>query len=237
MPDRWWTPLHRTELAFVVHADLTPSRARERQAREWLSREETERWNRFLHHRPRREYSLCRAALRALLCRELGCRNRTLAFVTSHHGKPAATVDGMRMPVDFNVSHSGRHGLIAISSAGRIGVDVEERVPRRDLEGAVGLILTPGERRQTTQAKEEQKVRLLYRLWTMKEALVKGLGTGFSLNMTQFEIPAVLLQGAREAIFTFPHMPAARWQLTDLSNESFAAALALELEPETAGSD
>ncbi len=37
---------------------------------------------------PRREFTLCRAVLRALLCRELGCGNEQLSFGVSDHGKP-----------------------------------------------------------------------------------------------------------------------------------------------------
>ncbi len=232
MNDCWWRPFQQRGQASVVHVDLTPNTARERQAREWLNKEEADRWHRFLHPRPQREYSLCRAALRSLLCEQLGCQNDELSFVTSHQGKPRAVVDGKRVPIHFNVSHSGQHGLIAISSAGRIGVDVEERIPRHDLEGTVGMILAAGERRAAARLNGEQQIYLLYRLWTMKEALVKALGMGFSLDMTQFALPSALHHGTQSTVFQFPHLPAINWWLTDLGNESFAAALALELGSE-----
>lgn len=233
MNDCWWRPFHQTERASVIHVDLTPNAARERHAREWLDREEEARWNRFLNPRPQREFCLCRAALRSLLCRQVGCQNGELSFATSRLGKPMAMVDEMQVPIRFNVSHSGQHGLIAISSAGRIGVDLEERITRRDLEGTVGMMLAPGEREAVARLNGKQQIRLLYHLWTMKEALAKALGLGFSLDMTQFEIPTVLRHDRQDTLFQFPHMPEVNWWLTDLSNESFAAALALELESES----
>lgn len=217
----------------VFHVDLTPDTDAEGHAGALLDKEERARWHRFLHHRPQREYSLCRAALRVILCRQLGCRNDELSFGTSHYGKPFALVNGMRTHINFNISHSGQHGLIAIVPATRIGVDVEERVPRKGLEDTVGMILTPGERKTVARASGAQKIHLLYQLWTMKEALVKALGQGFSLDMTQFEIPPSLYHGTQSDIFQFPHLPESRWRLDNLGNVSFAAALALELDAGT----
>ncbi len=95
------------------------------------------------------------------------------------------------------------------------------------------MILTPGERKTVARASGAQKMHLLYQLWTMKEALVKALGQGFSLDMTQFEIPPSLYHGTQSDIFQFPHLPESRWRLDNLGNVSFAAALALELDAGT----
>lgn len=63
----------------------------------------------------------------------------------------------------------------------------------------------------------------------MKAALLRALGFGFSLDKTQLEIPYVLCIGRQGAVFQFPHLSEVNWLLTDLSIESFVAALALEL--------
>ena len=72
-------------------------------------------------------------------------------------------------------------------------------------------------------------MRLFYRLWSLKEALIKALGTGFSLNPTRFEVPGPVLDGARSSDFRFPHSPESRWRLHDLGEPRFAAALAWRL--------
>ena len=41
-----------------------------------------------------------------------------------------------------------------------------------------------------------------------------------------FEIPAALRAGARQATFTFPDEEVPVWQVTDLSDDAYAAALA-----------
>ena len=108
-------------------------------------------------------------------------------------------------------------------------MDVEERLPRRDLDGIGGKVYGPLERRALAAATGTQKVHLFYRLWSLKEALIKALGTGFSLNPARFEVPAPMLEGARSGSFRFPHSPEGRWRLHDLGEPRFAAALAWRL--------
>ena len=212
----------------IVHVDLTPDNDREAHAFTWLDAKERDRQRRYRYDRPRREFTLCRAALRSILCHRLGCENKRLAFGASEHGKPFALVDGRAAPVSFNVSHSGKHGLIAFSAQGRLGVDVEERVTRIDLDGISEAVFGPEEQADFASAGEPEKPRLFFTLWTLKEALIKALGTGFSLNPSRFEIPSAMRRGARKGIFRFPHMPDADWRLENLGNEDFAAAIAYE---------
>ena len=167
----------------------------------------------------------------------LGCRNDELSFEALRFGKPFALVAGTPAPVSFNVSHGGQHGLIALAPAGRrIGVDVEERDARRDLDGIMRIVYTPDEQAELCVANGEQKVRLFFNLWTMKEALIKALGTGFSLNPSRFEIPPALRRGSIAGAFRFPHLPRTKWWLESLEPSGFAAAVAFDLAPETAGS-
>lgn len=227
--DRWWAPWSETEGASVLHVDLTPDPDREARAVSLLDDAEKSRRNRFLSARARREFALCRAALRISLSQRLGCAGRALSFDCLEHGKPFARVDGRRVETAFNVSHSGRHGLIAIAEHGCLGVDVEERVAQRDLEGIGSMVYGPSERRLLGIAAGGDRVRLFHRLWSMKEALIKALGTGFSLSPSRFEIPEPMLRGARSGVFRFPHLPSQEWRLLDLGERRFAAALAYRL--------
>lgn len=224
-----WRCFHQTDDATVVYVDLTVGASREAGALDWLDGAELSRRRRFLYPRPRRQFTLCRAALRSLLCSELGCRNGDLSFGTSKFGKPFARIRGIAAPVGFNVSHSGRHGLIALARAGRIGVDVEERTADRDLDGYIRLLLAPGERDALETASGNRKVDLFYSLWTMKEALIKAVGAGLSLDTTKFEIPPTMVRGTRSGIFRFGETPAVAWRLQNIGNTAFAAAIAHEL--------
>ena len=185
----WWSPWREIDGAIILHVDLTPDVEREARALSLLDDEEEVRWRRFLSERAKREYALCRAALRVSLCERLGCEGRALSFGYGEHGKPFAKVDSRRAGIGFNVSHSGRHGLIAVAAHDCLGIDVEERVEQRDLDGIGSLVYGPAERQLLAIATGDDKVHLFYRLWSMKEALIKAIGAGFSLSPTRFEMP------------------------------------------------
>ena len=215
----------------MFHVDLEPDAFREAEASRWLDAGEHARLQRFRHPRRRREFILCRAALRAVLCRQIGCRNTELAFATSRRGKPFALVDGMPSSASFNVSHSEKHGLIALAPAGRIGVDVEERSARHDPDGELRTMFASAERAELANATGHRKLHLFFTLWTMKEALVKALGEGLARDTSGFEIPPQMYRGARTTGFRFPDSPSVEWRLENLSTSRFAAALAQEVPP------
>ncbi|MDE0520604.1 MAG: 4'-phosphopantetheinyl transferase superfamily protein [Boseongicola sp.] len=227
-----WSRFHASEAATVFHVDLSRHASREREAMDWLDEAERSRQRRFVHPRPSREFTLCRAALRSLLCRELNCSNGDLSFGMSQFGKPFARVNGVAAPISFNVSHSGRHGMIALAPGGRIGVDVEERSTNRNLDVCIRLLFAPKERAEFESVSAQDKANLFYRLWTLKEALIKAVGAGLSIDTAKFEIPLTMVRGGRSGTFRFPDTPAVAWELEDIGNAEFAAAIAHEHDEE-----
>ena len=131
--------------------------------------------------------------------------------------------------VGFNVSHSGRHGLIALAPSGRVGVDVEECVPRRDFDLLSEAVFGPRERADLAAVAGGERIRLFFRLWTLKEAVAKALGTGLSFDVSRFEIPAAIRSGARRGTLRLAQIPDVRWQLADIGDERFAAAAAQQI--------
>ncbi|MCY4175791.1 MAG: 4'-phosphopantetheinyl transferase superfamily protein [Acidimicrobiaceae bacterium] len=257
---RWWTPLARLDDGVtVVHLDLSNlSNLSNRSSAEhaehefeagheaehaqaehvaeaaaWLDYDEQRRARRFGHGGARRRYIMCRGALRSLLCDALGCANERLAFVSGEHGKPSATVDGRAARVHFNVSHSGRHGLIALAGRGRVGVDVEDRAAsRHNLDALVGRMLRPAEQAAAAAAAaaggERRKRDFFLDLWTCKEALSKAHGAGLSWGASRIEIPEEMRDGARSARLRAPQAPETVWRLHNIGTDAFAAALAHE---------
>jgi len=152
-----------------------------------------------------------------------------LSFGEGAYGKPYPVVDGEPAALSFSVSHSGRHGLIAYMQGGRLGVDVEEIVPKRHLNSLIETAMGPDERRELDRMEGPARLRQFFRLWTCKEALVKALGTGFSTDISGFQIPPNIRWGEAAGVFRFAHLPDVDWQLEDIGREGFAAALASEL--------
>ena len=232
----WWSTLREIGVIRVMHVDLTPHAGREASALSWLDESEQAQWRRFLYPGPRRRFALCRAALRSLLCTQLECANAQLTFGYAGHGKPFAVIGDNRATVSFNVSHSERRGLIAYASQGRLGVDVEEYNPRRDMELLTGTVFGPNERAELALAHGREKIRLFYKLWTIKESLIKATGAGFSCDVAQFEVPPELRHGTA-GTFAFPNHPAKEWRVEYLGNEEFAGSVAYELGCDAGGYD
>ena len=217
----WWRPFAENSTAMIAYVDLDPDPDREYVAMAQFDSSEMARWRRFLNADSRREFVLCRAALRDILCARLDCGNRELSFHETESGKPVACLRGKPAPVNFNITHSGRHGLIAVVPEGRVGIDVEDRSTPRDIDGVASLTFTPAERAELAAADGVRKTKFFYRIWTMKEALIKALGVGFGLNPARFEIqagPPAMRSGARRCVFRFPHLPGERWRLENLGN-------------------
>ena len=235
----WWHVAQRIRHITVIHVDLSPDEKRENDSLNWLSPGERERNDRYIRDQSKRQFSLCRAALRALLCRQLACQNHELSFGSSKYGKPFALVRGNPASISFNVSHSGEHGLIALTSKRlRIGIDVEDRKNTRiNLDGGIQTVFAPNERAELARAHGRSKYQLFYDLWVMKEAVVKAMGVGVAKGFSQFELPPSLYRrksktgdlcitssgGGTTA------QPKTQWRLQNLGNPQYAATLAFEL--------
>lgn len=140
-------------------------------AADWqvLSTAEQARALRFRREQDRCRAVRTRACLRRLLAQRLDCGPAEVRFEVNANGKPSAPACG----VEFNVSHSGGLGLIALS-ARPVGVDIERQEADPDrLQGLEALVYTPAER----QAPLEGGV-LAH--WVAKEAALKALGVGLS---------------------------------------------------------
>ena len=227
--DCWWNHYRAIGSVRVTYVDLTPHVHHEASALLWLHENELAESRNFVHMGARRRYVLCRAALRAILCVNLGCENERLTFGEHRHGKPYALVDAIPAQISFNVSHSGKHGLVAVAPEGQIGVDVEERTTRRDFSRLIEAAFGPDEQSGLKLEHARGEFQLFFKLWTVKEALIKALGTGLSLDPATFEAPERILRGDRVGTLRFPQAPLVRWRVEDIGNEEFAAALAFDV--------
>ena len=125
-----------------------------------------------------RQRSIAAGALLQLAMDRAGVSDRKL--VTGPQGKPL--LDGAA-DFHFSLSHSGSIVLCAYGSS-PMGADVEE--PGRPLPKIVQRKCPPGEW-QWLQAQPDLNAAF-FRLWVLKEAYVKALGTGLTLGLDQYEI-------------------------------------------------
>jgi 4'-phosphopantetheinyl transferase len=177
-----------------------------------LNDEERARAARFHFERDRQRFIAGRGALRRILAAYLGRSPADLVFTVGPHGKP--TVENLGL--EFNLSHSGGWGLLAVTRDRRVGVDVE-RV-RVDFAGEdiARRFFAPAEVEALAGSAPDQYATGFFRCWTRKEAYVKARGDGLSLALDRFEVP--LDQGATHALASCLDDPSecARWSLREI---------------------
>lgn len=131
---------------------------------------------------------LAHRALGQLLIAYSG-RDEPPAILRGEHGKPYSTeLDGL----EFNVSHSGSHALIALARHLPIGIDIEGPGRARSIDDIAQRYFAPSEAAALRRLPEEQRRVAFLRLWTGKEAVLKALGHGlsFGLDRVEFELNA-----------------------------------------------
>lgn len=145
-----------------------------------LSPDERRRADRLRLRAHRLRFTAVRAALRRLLAEHSGCTPASIRFSYAAAGRPelAWPSNGLR----FNVSHGGAVALIALSGRAPVGVDLERVRADVDYAGTGRLVFTSEELRRLEACAAAARPALFYRLWTAKEAVLKLLGAGFSLD-------------------------------------------------------
>ncbi|UMY18777.1 4'-phosphopantetheinyl transferase superfamily protein [Methylobacterium organophilum] len=154
-----------------------------------------------------------RAALRLILGAALDCPPHVLAFPRDVNGKPDLAPPWQGR-LQFNLTHSGSHALIAVSPSHRIGVDVEGIRPIPDLAEFACRILSVSEREVFRRLPESAKEDAFYGAWTRKEAVLKalGIGIGFGLERISVSLPPAV---PRLLALASPGTDATAWSLHD----------------------
>lgn len=146
-------------------------------AADFLTDDEKARAARFHFSRDANHWSACRSALRQILSHEIGVKPEDVTLIFSEFGKPS-----LAPPFDsihFNLSHSQDLAIVALSSDGPVGVDLESIARASELLGCEDSFCHPEETRSLPTDPDARACQLL-RIWTSKEALLKALGTGLS---------------------------------------------------------
>ena len=120
----------------------------------------------------------CRAAMRRILGHLIHLPPGEVPIIVSELGKPALTE-----PFDFlhfSISHCEDLALLAVSVDGPVGVDLDPLGRAAELGGCESTFCHP-EEIAALPANPDDRHRSLLELWTAKEALLKALGTGFTV--------------------------------------------------------
>lgn len=148
-----------------------------------LSQEEQARAERFRLDCDRLAYQSAHIQLRDVLSRYTGVAPAALAFTRSETGKPV--LQGFSL--QFNLSHAGDWALCALCAVQPVGVDIERIRPMPDRDDVAMQVFTPRER-ATLRGGSDERDRAFFKLWTAKEAYIKGIGVGLGMDLQRFSV-------------------------------------------------
>lgn len=150
-----------------------------------LDRAESQKMSRFVFEHLRVRYARAHGMLRRLLAGYADCQPEELVFTQGSHGKPAlVNTKGL----SFSLSHAGDSVAIAIARDLDIGIDIEQIKPIVDRDALVEQFFSPDELRCYKALPSQMQETAFFRLWTRKEAFVKGLGLGLSRPLDSFSV-------------------------------------------------
>jgi 4'-phosphopantetheinyl transferase len=148
-----------------------------------LTSAEADRAARFHHDADRRRSIVGRAVLRHLLSRHFGVKPQALRFELRENGKPFLP----QSEIHFNVSHSGEIVAIALA-ANEVGVDIEAKRRIPEIAAIAGRFFSKDEAERVRAATDATAE--FFRIWTMKEAVVKAVGQGLGFPLDCFTVPS-----------------------------------------------
>ena len=131
--------------------------------------------------------SVGRAGLRLILGRRLGRDPAKLCFEQPAGHRPV--LKGEPHAPSFSVTHSGELVLIAVADV-PVGVDAE-CWRKSDWSDLAERFFHESETRWINGCPPESQDERFFRLWTMKEAYLKGLGVGLGRALDSFSVPCL----------------------------------------------
>lgn len=158
---------------------LVPSSPAISVLKSFLSTDELRRAERLLDPQKAQAFIVSRGRLRQIIGAYRQCAPARIEFSYGLYGKPElAGRAGEHLR--FNLSHSGAWAVLAITSGAAIGVDLEKIDPALDYAALAARFFSVAENSRLLAAAPPRRRRSFYRLWTRKEALLKGEGGGFT---------------------------------------------------------
>jgi len=168
-----------------------------------LSPEEIKSSKKFIFERDRHRYQITHSMKRLILANYLDCDPKCLKFELGKQGKPSLTELQNYLNIQFNISHSHRLILIAITVEDSIGIDIEYNATGISVASLSEIIFSPEEKIIFSSLQSEQeKEQAIFRCWTRKEAFLKACGIGLMIDIANVRVDINKFQEDNIKIFT-----------------------------------
>jgi len=182
-----------------------------------LSYDERQKARRFYFQRDHNHFIVAHGALRYILGSYLGIAPAQICFDNDEQGKPILVPNHKGDALHFNLTHSHKLALIAVSRQWRVGIDLEYM--RDDLASLqiAERFFSPREVAVLRALPKKMQRTAFFNCWTRKEAYLKGRGLGLALPLDCFDVsiipgePAILVNPGGDS------NKARNWSLQELS--------------------
>lgn len=136
----------------------------------------------------RARLTLSRAWVRGILASYLNQAAPDIVIRRSARGKPAVDAGDGNQPIQFSVSHSADHMLVAVTRSDDVGVDLERMTRLADVERIAARFFARAEYDALLALPAAQRADAFFRAWVRKESVVKALGTGIAAAFDAFNV-------------------------------------------------
>ncbi|KAF9272824.1 hypothetical protein BGZ68_002055 [Mortierella alpina] len=228
----------------------------------FLPKIECDRLLQFRHEDDMRRALVGRLMIHAFFAAHHGCRWDKLVFSRSETNKPILVQPVHLRNVSFNISHHGDWVLLvgdtSVESTVRVGVDVmdfQDQPPGESFDTFSSGFLEQFSAKEMAFMKRAaadpaaplataNQLRRFYRMWCLKESVVKALGVGLDFNLKSFEFSITDTEQTTQPTLTTvmqvhepsPEFPEEGWSFEEaLLDPDHCYAIAAQTEMEGAG--
>ena len=178
-----------------------------------LSADETEQARRFRFDRDRATYVAAHVMLRRVLRERLGGAEPRIGAHPLGRPELASDPEGVRGPIiSFNLTHSAGFAACAVLGEAPVGIDAEDIRRPLDIAPMAARWYAAAERRLLDRMAEPHRTEMFFRIWTLKEAILKAAGLGLRVEPQRFAVDPDRLQANLPDGLGIP----TRWRLAEL---------------------
>ena len=188
---------------------------------------ERDRLDRFAFEADRTQYAAAHWLVRVALADAGPLPPTGWVLRQTDTGRPLVETPLGMPPRHLSLSHT--RGLVACAiSSVEVGIDVEYLDPRLDVASLLTRVLSPAELARWPAGLAEHRGPLFFQYWTLKEAVLKGLGIGLACEPSQLEVEVGPGGAARLTSLPVEVGRAADWSLSHRGvTEDHTGALAI----------
>ena len=180
---------------------------------ELLSNNEIERAGKMKSSEKEHQFIIARGIIKKILANTLEKEPYQIELLYNQHGKPFINEKYNNYTIEFNISHSGFYGLIAITLDNKVGIDIQKIKPKIDIEALSNRFFSDDERSELLKLAKNKQQDAFYLGWVRKESFIKAIGLGVSYGLDRFSVPLNKKESANVVVSNFENK---KWHCFDL---------------------